>query len=65
MGSVKVRMSPLVVEFSDAAAEWAGVVTRQGVDDDVQDAAEFDGVRAASEGAAAVCRVEQPVIGIA
>jgi hypothetical protein len=39
MGFVKARRSPLVVEFSDAAAECPGVVSWQGVADDVQDAA--------------------------
>jgi hypothetical protein len=57
--------SPLIVQFSETAAEFAGVVSWQGMADDVQDAAEFDRVGAAGEDAAAGCRVEEPVVRVA
>lgn len=60
-----VKGLPPRVEFGEETAELTGVVPWQGVGDDLQDAAEFEWVRAAGVGAAAVCRIEEPVVGVA
>jgi hypothetical protein len=55
----------LLVELGEAAAESASVVPGQCMGDRAQDAAQFVGVGAAREDPAAVCGIEQSVIGVA
>jgi len=52
------------IEGREASTEIAGIAPRQGVGDGVQDAAELDRVGAACGDAAAVCRIEEAVVGV-